>query len=107
MTSLIIACLAATWLIWGSTYLAIKWALVSLPPFFQMGTRFIAAALLLGAWARCRQLDWPNRTQIGLILGVALGGEVVSRMEWQAAAVISVGVVVLLLGKQNPAGAGR
>ena len=63
MTTLIIACLAATWLIWGSTYLAIKWALVSLPPFLQMGTRFIAAALLLGAWARCRQLDWPNRTQ--------------------------------------------
>ncbi|MCU0968976.1 MAG: hypothetical protein MUF03_09190, partial [Rubrivivax sp.] len=32
---LIVACLAATWLIWGSTYLAIKWALVSLPPFFH------------------------------------------------------------------------
>ena len=46
---LIVGCLAATWLIWGSTYLAIKWALVSLPPFFQMGTRFVAAGLLLAA----------------------------------------------------------
>lgn len=32
---LILACLAATWVIWGSTYLAIKWALISLPPFFR------------------------------------------------------------------------
>ena len=30
---LILAALAAVWLIWGSTYLAIKWALVSFPPF--------------------------------------------------------------------------
>src|SRR5258708_26975637 len=43
LSPLILACLAATWLIWGSTYLAIKWALISLPPFFQMGTRFLVA----------------------------------------------------------------
>ncbi len=36
LSPLILACLAATWLIWGSTYLAIKWALISLPPFFQI-----------------------------------------------------------------------
>src|SRR6267378_7906550 len=35
LSPLILSCLAATWLIWGSTYLAIKWALISLPPFFQ------------------------------------------------------------------------
>ena len=58
---LIIGCLAATWLIWGSTYLAIKWALVSLPPFFQMGSRFVAAGLLLGAFAGWRGARWPNR----------------------------------------------
>ena len=50
---LIVACLAATWLIWGSTYLAIKWALVSFPPYFQMGTRFVVAGLLLMACGRC------------------------------------------------------
>ena len=54
LPTLIVGCLAATWLIWGSTYLAIKWALVSFPPFFQMGTRFVAAGLLLGAWALWR-----------------------------------------------------
>lgn len=45
LSPLILLCLAATWLIWGSTYLAIKWALVSLPPFFQMGTRFLLAVV--------------------------------------------------------------
>lgn len=63
LTPLIAACLFATWVIWGSTYLAIKWALVSFPPFFQMGTRFVAAGLLLGAWALWRGAAWPTRGQ--------------------------------------------
>jgi drug/metabolite transporter (DMT)-like permease len=72
-----IGCLAATWLIWGSTYLAIKWALVSLPPFFQMGTRFVAAGLLLGAWARWRGAPWPSRREwgdAGVLGALMLGG---------------------------------
>jgi drug/metabolite transporter (DMT)-like permease len=63
MPPLILACLAATWLIWGSTYLAIKWALVSFPPFYQMGTRFLVAGVLLGAWMRLRGTRWPRRDQ--------------------------------------------
>ncbi|MDP3083469.1 MAG: EamA family transporter [Rubrivivax sp.] len=77
LSPLIVGCLAATWLIWGSTYLAIKWALVSLPPFFQMGTRFIAAGLLLGAWARWRGARWPggDEWRSAFVLGaLMLGG---------------------------------
>jgi drug/metabolite transporter (DMT)-like permease len=77
---LVIACLAATWLIWGSTYLAIKWALVSFPPFYQMGTRFLVAGALLAAWSRLRGAPWPSRAQwlnatlLGaLMLGVGYG----------------------------------
>ena len=62
-TALIAACLAAVWFIWGSTYLAIKWALVSFPPFVQMGTRFLVAALLLGGWASWRGARWPQRDE--------------------------------------------
>ena len=51
LSTLLLLCLAATWLVWGSTYLAIKIALVSFPPFFQMGTRFVFAGALLMAWA--------------------------------------------------------
>jgi drug/metabolite transporter (DMT)-like permease len=81
MPPLLLACMAATWLIWGSTYLAIKFALVSLPPFFQMGTRFLAAGALLAAWLRWRGTPWPNArewrhaTIVGaLMLGGGMGG---------------------------------
>src|SRR2546428_8214611 len=64
LTPPILACLAATWLIWGSTYLAIKWALISLPPFFQMGTRFLVAGAPLMAWMRLpRKASWPTRAE--------------------------------------------
>ena len=82
MSPLIVACLAATWLIWGSTYLAIKWALVSLPPFFQMGTRFLVAGILLLAWMRMvrkapspTRRQWMHATWVGvLMLGGGMGG---------------------------------
>jgi drug/metabolite transporter (DMT)-like permease len=74
-------CLAATWLVWGSTYLAIKFALVSFPPFFQMGTRFGFAGALLMVWTRWRGAPWPTRAQwrnalvVGtLMLGGGMGG---------------------------------
>jgi drug/metabolite transporter (DMT)-like permease len=46
-TTLIACALVAVYLVWGSTYLAIRFALVSFPPFFQMGSRFIVAGALL------------------------------------------------------------
>jgi drug/metabolite transporter (DMT)-like permease len=76
LSPLIVGCLAATWFIWGSTYLAIKWALVSFPPFFQMGSRFVVAGLLLGAWAAWRGAAWPTRRQwlSAAVLGALLLG---------------------------------
>jgi drug/metabolite transporter (DMT)-like permease len=63
LSPLLIACLAATWLVWGSTYLAIKYALISFPPYFQMGTRFLVAGGLLLAWMRWRGTPMPNRAE--------------------------------------------
>lgn len=78
---IVLACLAATWFVWGSTYLAIKFALVSFPPFYQMGTRFLAAGVLLAAWMRWRGAPWPSMRQwkhalvVGaLMLGGGMGG---------------------------------
>jgi drug/metabolite transporter (DMT)-like permease len=71
------ACLAATWFGWGSSYLAIKFALASFPPFFQGGTRFLVAGGLLMAWAwqRGRELptliEWRNAAIVGTVM---LGG---------------------------------
>ncbi len=78
----VVASLAATWIIWGSTYLAIRFALVSLPPFVQMGSRFLAAGILLLAWMMVvrrapwpRPVQWRNATVVGaLMLGGGMGG---------------------------------
>lgn len=98
MPPIVLASLLAVWVIWGSTYLAIKWALVSFPPFWQMGTRFIAAGLLLTAWVRWRGAAWPDRQQwinatiLGaLMLGVGYGLCAV------AETTVSSGLVVALI----------
>ncbi len=76
LSPVVLACLAATWLVWGSTYLAIKWALVSFPPFWQMGTRFVAAGLLLALWAGWRGAVWPTAPQwlSAVVLGALMIG---------------------------------
>jgi drug/metabolite transporter (DMT)-like permease len=78
--SLRLPALLACYLVWGSTYLAIRFALVSFPPFFQMGTRFLAAGALLMGWVLWRGGPRPTRTQwrnalaIGtLMLGCGMG----------------------------------
>jgi drug/metabolite transporter (DMT)-like permease len=77
LSPLLIACLAATWLIWGSTYLGIKFALESFPPFYQMGSRFLVAGLLLIAWLKLRGralptlIEWRNAAIIGTLLLVS------------------------------------
>lgn len=42
---------AAIYLIWGSTYLMIRYVVASVPPLFAAGTRCVAAAIILGAHA--------------------------------------------------------
>jgi drug/metabolite transporter (DMT)-like permease len=60
-------------LIWGTTWLAMKLGVASVPPIFFGGTRFVAAglALLVFAWARglTRRL---NRREIGRLVLVQL-----------------------------------
>jgi len=78
---LILGCPAATWLIWGSTYLVIRFALVGFSPFFLMATRFLCAGGLLMAWQIARGTtlpsarQWRNALLIGaLMLGGGMGG---------------------------------
>jgi drug/metabolite transporter (DMT)-like permease len=74
---LLVPALLACYLVWGSTYLAIRFALVSFPPFFQMGTRFLAAGVLLMAWMAWRGAPMPSARQWrnALVVGtLMLGG---------------------------------
>ncbi len=57
----VIAAFAAIYLIWGSTYLAIRLAIDTLPPFLMAGTRFIIAGAVLFIWARARGVPAPTR----------------------------------------------
>jgi drug/metabolite transporter (DMT)-like permease len=49
---ILIAAFAAVYIFWGSTYLAIKYAIATLPPFLMAGTRFAIAGAILFAIAR-------------------------------------------------------
>ena len=106
---LLLLCLAATWLVWGSTYLAIKFALVSFPPFFQMGTRFLFAGAVLMAWMRWRGAPWPSSRQwlhalaIGtLMLGGGMGGTAFAEVSVGSGLVVAfIAVVPLLIAALN------
>ena len=59
----VIAALAAVYSVWGSTYLAIHFAVETLPPFLMAGVRFVIAGGILFAWMRMRGTPAPTRTQ--------------------------------------------
>lgn len=48
---MVAAAFAAIYLIWGSTYLAIKYAVETVPPFLMTSVRFLMAGGLLYAWS--------------------------------------------------------
>lgn len=51
---------AAVYVIWGSTYLAIRFAVEAIPPYLMMGTRFLTAGLILYATLRLRGAPRPS-----------------------------------------------
>jgi drug/metabolite transporter (DMT)-like permease len=59
----VLPALLACYIVWGSTYLAIRYALLSFPPFFQMGTRFLTAGLLLLVFMLLRGEKLPTVSQ--------------------------------------------
>jgi len=60
----LVAAFAAIYFIWGSTYLAIKYAVEAIPPFLMMGTRSLAAGLILYFWSRGRGEEKIKRENI-------------------------------------------
>lgn len=57
----VIAAFAAIYLLWGSTYIAIRFAVEVIPPFTMSGSRFVIAGLVLMFWARSQGAPWPSR----------------------------------------------
>ena len=52
--------LGGIYFIWGSTYLGIRIAIETLPPFLMAGVRFLMAGGCLILWARARGALWPT-----------------------------------------------
>jgi drug/metabolite transporter (DMT)-like permease len=71
------AAFLAVYLIWGSTYLGIRFAIETLPPFLMAGTRFVVAGGLLYAFARLRGAPAADRGEwrrAGVVGGLLLLG---------------------------------
>ena len=84
MRARLIAAFAAVYLVWGSTYLAIHFAVETLPPFLMAGARFAIAGGILLLWARLyarepapTPLDWRTGLVSGGLLLVGGNGGVV------------------------------
>ena len=63
MNSKVWLALLALYIVWGSTYLGIKFAIETIPPFFHAGVRFLASGLILVIWQRSAGNSMPTRKQ--------------------------------------------
>ncbi len=91
---------AILYVVWGSTYLAILFAIETLPPFLMASLRFFIAGTLLYAWSRAvlgaaapRLAQWRAAAIVGVLLLVGGNGLVV----WSEQRIAS-GVAALLVG---------
>ncbi len=105
----IIVAFAALYLIWGSTYLGIRFAIETIPPFLMAGSRFLIAGIIMYAIAWSQGIGkstWTN-WRTSLIIGACLilggnGGVTVSEkyIDSGLAAVIVaiVPIYIVMLG---------
>lgn len=80
----LIAAFAAVYIFWGSTYLAIRYAIETLPPFLMAGSRFLFAGSILFLWARLSKdyetptfAHWRTSFIVGTLLLLGGNGGVV------------------------------
>ncbi len=91
--------LLALYIVWGSTYLGIKIAIETMPPFLHASIRFLISGIILVVWQRSAGHSLPTRKQwlstaiIGTLL--LLGGN--GLVAW-AEQVIPSGVAALIIG---------
>ncbi|GGK38594.1 drug/metabolite exporter YedA [Deinococcus malanensis] len=76
LTLTVLGALAVVYVVWGSTYYAIKVAIGSLPPLGMLGVRFVVAGVLLYAFLRLRGAAAPTRREWvwSVVIGTLLLG---------------------------------
>ncbi len=92
---------AAIYLVWGSTYLGMRVAVETMPPFLMAGARFLIAGGILLAFTFVRGARWPTARQwrINAVIGtfLLLGGN--GCIAW-AEQFVPSGITALLIGVQ-------
>jgi drug/metabolite transporter (DMT)-like permease len=94
----ILSAFAAVYIIWGSTYLAIHFAIQTLPPFLMASVRFLIAGAILFVWSAQRAPRWPTPAEwraafvVGGLLLLGGNGAVVWSQQY-----VPSGVVALLI----------
>ncbi|HEY4588420.1 MAG TPA: EamA family transporter, partial [Thermoanaerobaculia bacterium] len=95
------AALGAVYLIWGSTYLAIRFAIETIPPFLMAAARYLTAGAMLYAWSRLRGaprprlIHWRPAVMLGgLLLLLGNGGVVWAEQR------VSSGLAALLVSTE-------
>ena len=95
----VVFALAIVYVVWGSTYLGIHFALEGgFPPFLMAGGRFLLAGLLMYAVLRWRGVPAPTRAQwkdlvfMGVLLMVLGNGMVSIAEQWVSSGLAAVAV---------------
>lgn len=99
----IVLALILLYILWGGTYLGMRIALQSFPPFLLAGVRFLVAGTLLFTFLRARGAALPTRKEwlgaalVGALLLVGGNGGVTFAEQWVASglAAVAIGAVPL------------
>src|SRR5579875_1498345 len=99
----ILFALFALYVLWGGTYLAMRIALQSFPPFLLSGIRFLIAGSILYVFLRARGGESPTRKQwigaalVGILLLAGGNGGVGFAEQWVASGLASLGIAAVPL----------
>lgn len=100
---LIVLSLLALYLVWGSTYLAMRFAIEGFPPFMMAGIRFVVAGGLFMLFLRLRGAPWPNRRQwrsailVGGLLLLGGNGAVAYAEQWIGSGIAALAIATVPL----------
>lgn len=101
--ALLVAAFIALYTVWGSTYLAIRVAVETMPPFLMAGARFVIAGALLYAFMRFRGterptlLHWKNSAISGTLLLLGGNGLVVWAEQYVASGLAALIIAIVPL----------
>lgn len=93
---LVLLAFAAVYFIWGSSYLGVRFAIESIPPFMMGGVRFMTAGALLMLFTRWRGAPWPTRANwreaaiLAVLLFLMANGAVIWASQYLASGTIAI-----------------